>query len=181
MPEEIERYFAAGGVIVCDGLVLVLRWPNRGEIRLPKGHVELGETVRQAALREAREESGYVELEIVTDLGRQRVRFEDQGRRVVRTERYFLMRLEGEPGRPRGGSESRYDPVWVTWDEAVSSLTFQAEREWVRRARRLTGEDGTLADAVLHGDRAASRALGMNGAQAEGEANACSEETDTSV
>lgn len=177
MPGEIERYVAAGGVIVCDGLVLVLRWPNRGEIRLPKGHIEPGETVRQAALREAREESGYVELQIATDLGRQRVRFEDRGRRVVRTEWYFLMRLEGERGRPRESSESRYDPVWVTWDEAVSPLTFRAEKEWVRRARRLTGEDGTLADPVLHGDRAAFRALGTNGAESEGRASACSEET----
>ncbi|MGD2105705.1 MAG: NUDIX domain-containing protein [Anaerolineae bacterium] len=137
MAEEIERYVAAGAVVVRDGLIVVLRWPKKGEIRLPKGHVEPGETVREAALREAEEESGYLKLEIVADLGSQRVRFEDRERRVVRTERYFLMRLRGEPGRPRGTSEPRFEPLWLPWDEAMDALTFEAEREWVRRARRL--------------------------------------------
>lgn len=135
--ETVERYSAAGGVIVHDEMVLVLRWPSRGEVRLPKGHVERGETVREAALREAREESGYLDLEIVTDLGQQRVTFRDRDRRVARTERYFLMALSGEPNRPRGGGESKFDPVWLPWDAALDVLTFEAEREWVRRARRL--------------------------------------------
>lgn len=138
MAERIERYVAAGGVIVHDERILVLRWPSRDEVRLPKGHLEPGETPRGAALREAAEESGYLDLEIVADLGSQRVAFEDDDRRVIRTERYFLMRLNGTPERPRGTGERAFDPVWVTWDEALDALTFEAEREWVRRARRLS-------------------------------------------
>lgn len=138
MAERIERYIAAGGVIVHDERILVLRWPSRDEVRLPKGHLESGETPRGAALREAAEESGYLDLEIVADLGSQRVTFEDDDRRVIRTERYFLMRLNGTPERPRGSSERAFDPVWVAWDEALDALTFEAEREWVRRARRLS-------------------------------------------
>ncbi len=135
--ERVERYIAAGGVIVHGGLVLVLRWPSRDEVRLPKGHVEPGETVREAALREASEESGYLDLEIVTDMGHQRVAFDNEGRHVVRTERYFLMTLMGRPSRPRGRGEPKFDPVWLNWDAALDALTYEAEREWVRRARRL--------------------------------------------
>jgi 8-oxo-dGTP pyrophosphatase MutT (NUDIX family) len=135
--ERVERYTAAGGVIVHGELVLVLRWPSRDEIRLPKGHVEPGETVREAAVREAAEESGYLDIEIVTDLGHQRITFQDGDRRVVRTERYFLMTLLGEPGRARGRGESKFDPVWLTWEAALNTLTFEVEQEWVRRARRL--------------------------------------------
>lgn len=136
MPENVESYTAAGGVIVRDGRVLVLRWPSRDEIRLPKGHVEPGETVSEAALREASEESGYTSLEIVADLGSQRVAFDDEGRHVVRKERCFLMALVGRAGRLPESGEARFEPLWVTWDQALEALTFEAEREWVRRARR---------------------------------------------
>jgi ADP-ribose pyrophosphatase YjhB (NUDIX family) len=146
LAEKIERYTAAGGVIVRDQRVLVLRWPSRDEIRLPKGHVEPGETVREAALREATEESGYRRLEIEADLGSQRVIFDDEGRHVVRTERYFLMTLvEGAGESPKGG-ESKFDPIWLTWDEALEVLTFGAEREWVRRARRVTAVNDPTGD-----------------------------------
>jgi ADP-ribose pyrophosphatase YjhB (NUDIX family) len=38
--------------------MLLIR-PSRDEVRLPKGHVEAGETLRAAALREVAEETGY--------------------------------------------------------------------------------------------------------------------------
>jgi ADP-ribose pyrophosphatase YjhB (NUDIX family) len=117
--------------------VLVLDRPSKDEIRLPKGHVETGETVREAALREAREESGYTDLTIVADLGSQRVEFEHKGRHVIRTERFFLMTPGGRDRPPAGGGETQFEPVWLTWDEALENLTFEAEREWVRRARQV--------------------------------------------
>jgi len=104
-------------------------------VRLPKGHVELGEGVQAAALRETREESGYADLVVKADLGTQVVEFDYEGRHIVRTEQYFLMRLaDGAESIPSGGEE-QFEPAWLTWDEALAALTFRAEREWVRRAR----------------------------------------------
>jgi 8-oxo-dGTP pyrophosphatase MutT (NUDIX family) len=135
--ERIDRYIAAGGVVVRDRRVLVLHRCGKDEIRLPKGHIEGQETVRQAALREVSEESGYTDLVIEADLGSQRVEFVHEGRHVIRTERFFLMAAVGEGGQPPGRGEPQFDSVWLTWDEALEQLTFEAEREWVRRARRL--------------------------------------------
>ena len=50
----IRAYASAGGLVVEAGRVLVLERPGRRELRLPKGHIEPGETPRQAALRDAR-------------------------------------------------------------------------------------------------------------------------------
>ena len=137
--ERTIRYIAAGGVVVHDGRVLVLRRPNQGEVRLPKGHVEPGESVQEAALRETREESGYAVV-FKADLGAQVVEFDYKERHVVRSERYFLMALaDGPEGSPSGGEE-QFDPAWLTWDEALAALTFDAEREWVRRARTMDNE-----------------------------------------
>jgi 8-oxo-dGTP pyrophosphatase MutT (NUDIX family) len=130
------RYVAAGGVIVNGDRVLVLERPTRDEVRLPKGHVEPEESVREAALREAKEESGHTGLTIAADLGSQRVEFVFKGRHVTRVERYFLMTPTGEGDLCTGCGEEQFDPVWMTWEQALQNLTFEAEREWVRRARQ---------------------------------------------
>ena len=146
----VVRYIAAGGVVVHDGRVLVLRrlsppsvpptgGEEGGEVRLPKGHIEPGESVQAAALRETREESGYAELVLQADLCTQVVEFDYRGRHVVRTERYFLMTLADGPNLSIGG-EDQFEPAWLTWDEALAELTFEAEREWVRRARRMAND-----------------------------------------
>jgi 8-oxo-dGTP pyrophosphatase MutT (NUDIX family) len=120
--------------------VLVLRRPSRNEVRLPKGHVEPGEDVRTTALREVREESGYAGLVVRGDLGVQVIEFDHARQHVVRTERYYLMTLAGDAGARPGGGERQFEPVWVTWDEALEALTFEAEREWVRRALRMNDQ-----------------------------------------
>jgi 8-oxo-dGTP pyrophosphatase MutT (NUDIX family) len=134
--ESVVRYVAAGGVVVHDGRVLVLRRPSRSEVRLPKGHVEPGEREEETALREVGEESGYADLVLVADLGIQEVAFDYAGRRYERTERYFLMALEGDTRALRSGGEFQFHPVWLAWDDALQALSFEPEREWVRRARR---------------------------------------------
>lgn len=134
------HYTAAGGVVVRPGQVLVLRRPGRDEVRLPKGHIEPGESAREAALRETQEESGYHHLVLKDDLGRQVVEFDYQGRHVVREEQYFLMTLAENSKDEPGEGEKQFDPVWLTWDEALAALTFTAEREWVRRARQKVNE-----------------------------------------
>lgn len=133
----VVRYTAAGGVVVHDGRVLVLHRPGRGEVRLPKGHIEPGESAQEAALRETREESGYTNLVVQADLGTQLVEFERDGEHVVRTERYFLMEPVGQAFQPVVG-EPQFEPVWLPWDEALTALTFEPEREWVRRAKGAT-------------------------------------------
>ena len=147
---EIVRYFAAGGVVVHDNRVLVLRRSGQGEVRLPKGHVEPGEGAQAAALRETREESGYTGLAVQADLGTQVVEFDYAGRHVVRTERYFLMTLVGQAFEPADSlerlphpalrGEEQFEPAWLPWDEALAALTFEAEQEWVRRARQMAND-----------------------------------------
>jgi 8-oxo-dGTP pyrophosphatase MutT (NUDIX family) len=135
---QYVRYAAAGGVVVHDGRVLVLRRPSRREMRLPKGHVEPGESAQETALRETREESGYADLILKADLGAQIVRFDHAEKHVIRTEQYFLMTLVAQAFEPARGEE-QFEPVWLTWNEALAALTFEAEREWVRRAQLALG------------------------------------------
>ena len=131
------RYTAAGGVVVQQDRVLVLRRPSRDEVRLPKGHIERGESPQETALREVTEESGYADLEAVADLGQQTVEFEFKGAHIIRDEQYFMMRLRSPRQIEREPGELQFVADWLPWEQALSELTYPAEREWVRRAQAL--------------------------------------------
>jgi len=130
-----RRYEAAGGVVIHEGAMLLLDRPAHGEIRLPKGHIEAGESAVDAALRETEEESGYADLEVVADLGSQVVEFSYKGDDVVRTEHFFLMRLHSDRQAPRSvQDDSQFRPIWLPVEDALLQLTYAAERETARRA-----------------------------------------------
>jgi 8-oxo-dGTP pyrophosphatase MutT (NUDIX family) len=133
MSLPVRKYTAAGGVVVHENKVLLLEWSDRDEVRLPKGHIDPGETASEAAVREVIEESGYAPLEILADLGDMLVEFDFRGEHVVRTETYFLMGLAS--GFDKGPGEEAFVPVWAAWEEAERRLTFEAESEWIRRAK----------------------------------------------
>jgi 8-oxo-dGTP pyrophosphatase MutT (NUDIX family) len=134
MTETIE-YTAAGGVVIHDDCMLLLERPARGEIRLPKGHVDPGERYDQTALRETVEETGYADLTIVADLGMQVVEYDYAGRRYRRTEHYYLMRKQGDGRQPRPSKDAAdFHPFWVTLTEAATLLTYPTEQEMARRA-----------------------------------------------
>ena len=128
-------YQAAGSVVVHEGKVLVLERPGRGEVRLPKGHVEPGEDAGETARRETGEESGYVSLEIVADLGTQRHSFFNAYKNalVTRDNHFYLMQLTDAARQP---GELQFTPAWLTPEEAEAKLTFEEEREFMRRAIR---------------------------------------------
>lgn len=136
----VRRYPSAGGVVVrrTDGNVLVLLRRGRlgpggrSEVRLPKGHIESGEDAEQTALREVREEAGLSMLEIVAWLGWQTVEFDWQGAHYIRDETYYLMSTTSSTCYQE--PERQFQRQWLSWDNARSQLTFEAEREWLRRA-----------------------------------------------
>ncbi len=132
---EIQRYSAAGGLVIHAGNMLLLDRPSRQEIRLPKGHIDPGETPEVTALRETAEESGYNDLVILTDLGSQTVEFEHENRHVIRTEFYFLMRLVSERQILRSPHDAaQFQVRWAPMEQAVDLLTYPPEKFVARKA-----------------------------------------------
>jgi 8-oxo-dGTP pyrophosphatase MutT (NUDIX family) len=132
---NFAEYVAAGGVIIHDGQMLLLDRPHRGEVRLPKGHVDPGEEHDETALRETIEETGYADLAIAVDLGERLVEFVNEGRHYRRTEHYYLLRKVSDRQVPRSlKDEEQFHPFWVPMAEAVKKLTYLAEQEVALRA-----------------------------------------------
>ncbi len=141
---ETLHHETAGGVVArADGrfLVIVRDVVRAGrtvhEVRLPKGHIDPGETPEQAAAREVAEESGYAHVEIAADLGTAHTRFDHLGKHHERNERYFLMRLtspERQALQPTCEEEALFEPAWLTPEEAVAQLTYPSEADFMQRA-----------------------------------------------
>lgn len=142
MDKPLKTYQAAGGVVIDpSGHVLLIERTIEGrhEIRLPKGHIDTGEAPDMAAYREVCEETGYCDVQIVGDLGWATISFETEAQRVVRAERYYLMRLASDRRQPpqfQTVQEALFRNRWAGgFDEAEALLTFDGEKDVVRRAR----------------------------------------------
>lgn len=101
---------------------------------MPKGHIEPGEDPQQAALREVREEAGLSKLEVIAWLGCEPVDFHWQGVHYIRDETYYLMTTNRSSTFEE--PEKQFKRLWLAWEDALAQLTFEAEREWLRRALR---------------------------------------------
>ncbi len=142
---EPKRHFTAGGVVVNnEGRLLVIErdvmrdGASIHEVRLPKGHIDPGESAGETAVREVIEETGYCDLEIIADLGVAHSAYEFRGGRHWREERYFLMRLRSPrriPPAPMGAEEALFTSRWMAPADAEAAMTYPSEREFVRRAR----------------------------------------------
>jgi ADP-ribose pyrophosphatase YjhB (NUDIX family) len=81
----------------------------------PKGHVDDGETLEDAAVRELAEEAG-VAGRVVASLGSSGYAFE--GKRIE--VHYFFV----EPTGRAGAGEADRDPTWLTYDAALKRIVF---------------------------------------------------------
>lgn len=107
---------------------------------IPKGHVESGESAREAAIREVREETG-IDGEIEAELGDIRYSYllhaPASRRRVSKQVHFFLMRHVGGRFADR---DAEMDAVrWFPIQAAERAMAYENERVLVRRARALIG------------------------------------------
>lgn len=126
------RSEAAGGVVVDPrGRVVVVRQRAR-TWSLPKGHVEPGEGVLDAARREIHEECGLADLELVRELGSYtRLGFR-HGLPERKTITLFLFRSPEADLHPRDPANP--EARWVSREAVADRLSNPADGRFFRRA-----------------------------------------------
>ncbi len=97
----IVSEFSCGGVILDGRKVLLVQVKNMKGKKIwtfPKGHIEAGETPRQAALREVLEETGYKAI-IMRPMLRVHYAFTFQGNYIKKMVQWYLMKKLGRIGK----------------------------------------------------------------------------------
>jgi len=123
---------SAGGVVfrrTRTGLEIGLILDSYKKWTFPKGRVERGETVAQAALRETREEMGLRNVRTILPLGTTSIwfvdRFEHVGARIHKFITYFLMETPaGAWGKPQKAGHV-LGIRWVPYRQAARTLQYK--------------------------------------------------------
>src|SRR5262245_33654321 len=133
---------SAGGLVVDTepGRAAVIgRLDRRGRLlwSLPKGHVEDGETVEQAAVREVAEETGITSA-VVAALGSIDYWFVAEDRRIHKTVHHFLLRAVG--GELSDADIEVTEVAWVPLADLPERLAYADERRLVQRATTMLAD-----------------------------------------
>lgn len=128
--EAVSRELSAGGIVFCrsgNSLLFAVMKDSYGKWTFPKGHVEKGEDVEEAAARETLEELGLDEVRLLEYVGKIDIWFRDKfhrkGQLIHKDIHYYLFEatqyseLHPDPG------EHVYEAKWVPLSkiEKVSS------------------------------------------------------------
>jgi 8-oxo-dGTP diphosphatase len=120
---------AAGGIVYRDGEsgpeILLVHRPRYDDWSLPKGHVDAGETLQEAAVREVLEETGY-RCRTGRPAGTASYRTGSGEDKIVH---YWVMEVLGGAFEPN----DEVDRIaWVSPDEASGLLSYDLDRHLVR-------------------------------------------------
>lgn len=99
-----------------------------GKWAFPKGHVENGEEVEEAAARETLEELGIDEIRLLEYLGKIdiwfRDRFEKKGRLIHKDIHYFLFETRQDAKLVPDPTQHAYAAKWVTPSKLLSTSDY---------------------------------------------------------
>lgn len=133
MLPELER--AAGVIVVREKnegqrYYLLLHHTSGGHWYFPKGHLEPGETLQSAALRELREETGIAPVELLDGFAAQ-IEYDlppPGGRKEVL---FYLGRTPQETMRLSAEHDAY---AWLSYPQARARLTYENSRDLLDRA-----------------------------------------------
>src|SRR5688500_8323506 len=129
----MKREYSAGGIVLHNGKVLMiknaaLRDPKKAYWGFPKGHIDQGESSKDAALREIKEET-RIEAAIVGKLGELQYVFSRSGERIVKHVDYYLLRYKSGEVEPQ--ELEVLEVKWFEPEEAMELLSFKKDKEFL--------------------------------------------------
>lgn len=126
------RELSAGGIVFNkSGEVLLTKHSSFGHWSFPKGLIDKGQTPKEAALREVKEEGG-VEAEIIDKVGFTKYVYTLEGEKRFKIVTYFLMRYLS--GSPEDHDWEVSEAGWFSEDEALKKLSFSRDKQLLKVA-----------------------------------------------
>jgi len=136
-----EREVSAGGVVFRrskDGIQIAFMKDSYDKWTFPKGHVETGEAIEEAAARETLEEIGLEEIRLLEGLGKISIwfrdRFEQKGKLIHKDIHYFLFETSPDAELISDPTQHTYDAKWVPAKKALQVSSYADLTPIIKRA-----------------------------------------------
>lgn len=136
----VRPHIGVGVMMVRDNHLLLIKRkynPDAGYWSIPGGHLDLGERVEHAAVREAHEETGFKTK--VTKLAGiiNKIMYDDDGKIEYHYVliNYFVEQIEGDPNQPPNAADDALDAKFVPFDELKNYKLTESLVELLKRLK----------------------------------------------
>jgi ADP-ribose pyrophosphatase YjhB (NUDIX family) len=126
---EIVREPTSGGVVFRmtpdnKDIEILLIQDSKNRWTIPKGHIEVGETAKQTAVREIGEEAGLKNIEVLTWLGKIHFKYRRVDKLVLMTTQIYLVRALDDTEQPT--KEKWMNGIkWFRFSEALDAIEYE--------------------------------------------------------
>jgi ADP-ribose pyrophosphatase YjhB (NUDIX family) len=136
----VRPHIGVGVMMVRDNTLLLIKRkynPDAGYWSIPGGHLDLGEKVQDAAVREAEEETGFKTK--ITKLAGiiNKIMYDNEGKIEYHYVllNYFVEQIEGEPNQPPVAADDALDALFVPFEELKNYQLTESLIELLRQLK----------------------------------------------
>ena len=127
----MKKEKSCGCIILKDDEVLLIKH-NKGHWDFPKGHMEQGETEKQTAVREVKEETN-MDVEIISDQ-KYRANYIIEDKQIDKEVIYFIAKPLSLEIKPQEAEVSIVE--WVKIDDAVEKITYPTSKNIMKQVKK---------------------------------------------
>lgn len=131
----IRREFSAGGIVILkmeEGIKVLLIKDRYGHWTWPKGNIEKGESSKEAAIREIKEEVGIENIKIIEKLGQVQYFYRLKG--ALRLKTVYLYICETKDSNLKTQKLELEDAKWFIPQEAIKRIEYKGAKDLLEKA-----------------------------------------------